>query len=183
MLDDVEHKDLIELRDVHRELLPIKIPSDKIDLLRPLGGVGHIPVHPGDAATSPDQFGPDVTIAATNIENMPAWTRCGDGSSVRRFISELQIVGFLRRIDVELPVEKQIQLMEPCPEHCSKNVCRVFQSIHVADFIAVERRNRQLSDPQFFQHELNDDLRIEMKIVRISFKWNLAERRSRIEPI
>src|ERR1700688_3066289 len=106
MFDDVEHEDLIELRDVHRELFPIQIPSDKIDLLRLLGGIGRIPVHPGNAAASLDQLGRDVTLAATNIENMPAWTRCGDGGGVRRFVSELQIVGFLRRIDVELPVEK-----------------------------------------------------------------------------
>src|SRR5882762_1140207 len=112
MFDDVEQEDLIELRDVHREFFPIQIPSDKINLPRPLGRLGHIPVHPGDAATSLDQFGRDVTLAATNIENMPAWTRGGDGSSVRRFVSELQIVGFLRRVDVELPVEKQIHLME-----------------------------------------------------------------------
>src|SRR5207253_5839690 len=98
MFDDVEHKDLIELRDVHRELLPIKIPSDKIDLLRPLGGVGHIPVHPGDAATSPDQFRTDVTIAATNIDNMPASTRCGDASSVRSIESKLKIIGLLRQL-------------------------------------------------------------------------------------
>src|SRR5882724_4218646 len=179
MFDDVEKEDLIELRDVYREFFPIKIPSDKIDLLRPLGRMRHIPVHPGDAATSPDQFGRDVPLAATNIENMPAGTRCGDSSGVRGFVSELQIVGFLRRIDVELPVEKQIHLMTARAEHCSKNVCRVFQSIHVADFAAVKCRDRQLDDPQFLQHELNDDLGVEMEIVRVALKRNLNKRASR----
>src|SRR6266576_2068615 len=179
MFDDIEHEDLIELGDVYRELFPIQIPSDKIDLLGSLGGIGHIPVHSGDAAASLDQFGRDVTIAATNIENMLAWTRCGDGGCVRRFVSELQIVGFLRRVDVELPVEKQIYLMEARAEHCSKNVCRVFQSIHVADFVAIKRRDRELDDLQFFQHELNDDLGVEMEIVRVALKRNLKKRASR----
>ena len=53
----------------------------------------------------------------------------------------------------------------------------------MTDFVAVKRRDRQLGDAQFFQHELNDDFGIEMEIVRVLLERNLRQRRGRIEAI
>src|SRR5712691_11627537 len=112
MLDDVEQENLIELGDVDREFFPVEVPADKPGLLGCHGLVWCITVHPGHATASLDQFGRDVTLAATHIENMSAGPRRSDGRGVRRFITQLQVVGFLGRIDIELPVEKQTNLMK-----------------------------------------------------------------------
>ena len=78
---------------------------------------------------------------------------------------------------------KKVDAAEPGFDGRSENVPRVLHPVYVTDFVAVKRRNRQLGDAQLFEHELDDDLRVEMEIVRIFFERNLRQRRGRIEAI
>ncbi len=65
---------------------------------------------------------------------------------------------------------------KPRSDRRFKNVPRVLQAIYVANLVAIKCRDGELNDPQSFQRELNDDLGVEMEIIRVSFKRNLSER-------
>ena len=69
------------------------------------------------------------------------------------------------------------------PQHRLADVPRVFYSVHVADLVAVVGRDRQFRDAQFLEHELHDDLRVEMEIVRVFLEGNLRQRLGRIKPV
>src|SRR5438874_7153519 len=117
-----------------------------------------------------------MALAAAHIENVSADPRRGDRRRVRGLVSQFQIVGLLRRIHIELAIEKQTELVETRPERRSENVSCVLETVYVANFVAVERRNGQFDDPHFFPQELNDDLGIELEIVRVFLERDLSER-------
>ena len=87
------------------------------------------------------------------------------------------------RVDVELPIVKKMDAAEAGFDRGFENVPRVFHPVHVADFVAVKRRDRQFRDAQFPEHELDDDLGVEMEIVRVFLERNLRQRGGRIEPV
>src|SRR6266513_2839358 len=99
MLDDVEQKNLIELRDIHRKFSAIEVPADKLELVRASSSIGGVTIHPRDATTSLNHFRRDVALSATDVEDVSAGTGRGDRRFVRRFVSELQVISFLRLID------------------------------------------------------------------------------------
>ena len=73
--------------------------------------------------------------------------------------------------------------MEPRLEHRLENVPGVLEAVDVANLVAVVSRDGQLGDPQFFHHQLDDDLGVEMKIIRVFFERDLRQRRRRVEPV
>ena len=63
------------------------------------------------------------------------------------------------------------------------DVDSVLEDVHIADLIAVIGRDGQLLDPQARAEELNDDLRIKMKIVGIQFKRDPGQGIHGVEPV
>ena len=86
-------------------------------------------------------------------------------------------------MNVEFPVEEQIGLMKLRPQHRLADVPRVFQSVHVTDLVAVVCRDGQFRDAQILEHELHDDLRVEMEVVGVFLEGNSRQRLGRIEAI
>ena len=68
-------------------------------------------------------------------------------------------------------------------QRCLRHIPSVFQSVHMTDLIAVICRDRQFLNPLPGEHKLDDDLRIEMKNVRIQVKRNALERVDTVNPI
>src|SRR5687767_5581035 len=87
------------------------------------------------------------------------------------------------RIDVKLPIVKEMDAAQPSFHRGFEYVPRVFHPIHVADFVAVESRDRQFRDAQFSENKLDDDLGVEMEIVGVLLEWNLSQGRGGIEAI
>ena len=56
------------------------------------------------------------------------------------------------------------------------HVLGVLHAIHVADLVAVEGRNRHLFDAKAARLELNDDLRVEVEVVRVLLEGKMSER-------
>src|SRR2546423_14433015 len=84
---------------------------------------------------------------------------------------------------VEPPIVEQMNAAQPRLRRGFYDVPGVLHSVDVANLVAVEGRDRQLGDAQFFQDELNDDLGVEMKVVRVFLKRHLGERGGRVEAI
>ena len=97
--------------------------------------------------------------------------------------AELEIVIQLRRIDVELRIVEKIDLAQARLGRGLEDIPRVTHPVDVADLVAVVGRDRQLRDAEFFQDELDDDLGIEMKILRVPLERNLRQRAGRVEPV
>ena len=114
---------------------------------------------------------------------MSAAARGIDRHGVGRGEPELEVVGFFRRRDIELAIEKQIHLMQPCPHHRFTNIEGVLQSVDVTDFVAVKGWNRQLENAEFFQNQLNDNLGVEVKGPAIAFERQLRERVGGIQAV
>ena len=53
------------------------------------------------------------------------------------------------RIDVELPIVKKVDAAEAGFDRRLEDVPRILHPVHVADFVAVKRRDRQFRDAQF----------------------------------
>ena len=53
----------------------------------------------------------------------------------------------------------------------------------MTDLVAVVRRDGQFSDAQILEHELHDDLRIEMEIVSVFLEGNPRQRLGRVKTI
>src|ERR1700732_5225164 len=114
-------------------------------------------IQPDDTTAFLSQLSGHESLAATDVKNFSASSCSLDGYSVRRREPEFRIVNFLLRLQVELGVVKNLELAQPGTERRFKNVPRVFQPVHVANFVPVKCRDRQLRNSQFFQRELNDD--------------------------
>ena len=140
-------------------------------------------VHPRDRAPLFHQLGPDIPASAADIQHVSAAARGIDRHGVGRGEPELEVVGFFRRRDIELAIEKQIHLMQPCPHHRFTNIEGVLQSVDVTDFVAVKGWNRQLENAEFFQNQLNDNLGVEVKSPAIAFERQLRERVGGIQAI
>src|SRR5437870_8992812 len=113
MFDDIEQKNLVELRDIDRELFPIQVPADELWPRWHEWCGRRVTVHSRDAAALLDQFGRNQSLAAADIEHVPARTCRGERRRVRGFVAELQIVRFLRRMHIELAIETHAELVQP----------------------------------------------------------------------
>src|SRR5947207_566583 len=148
VLDDVEHEDLIELGYVHGKFLSVQIPFDVVNSPRSERAVRNVLIHAGNTTAFRRQFPRDITLAASDIENVALGT-CGlDRRGVRRRKAEFEIVILFRRMDREFAIEKEIHLVESHAEHRSKNVPGVLQPVYVANLIAVISWNRQFDDAE-----------------------------------
>ena len=87
------------------------------------------------------------------------------------------------RVHVELAIVEKMDAAQARLDRGFENVPRVPQPVHVADFVPVKGRDRQFHDPQFLEDKLNDDLGVEMEIVRVFLERNLREGRGGIEPV
>src|SRR5205814_9008270 len=85
--------------------------------------------------------------------------------------------------DVELPIVKKTDAAPAGFDRGFENVPRILNPVHVADFVAIERRDRQFCDAQFPEHKLDDDLSVEMELVRIFLERNLPQSSGRIKPV
>src|SRR6266540_4155883 len=69
------------------------------------------------------------------------------------------------RRGIELAVVEEAQLLDACAEGGASDVPRVLQAVDVAEFLSVISGDGQLLDALLGKDELDDDLRVEMKVI------------------
>ena len=73
--------------------------------------------------------------------------------------------------------------MEFRAQHGAEDIPGVAQPIHVTDLVTIESRDGNFFDRQPCKVQLNDDVRIEVEIVRIAFERNGSQGAGGIQPI
>ncbi len=180
MLDHVEQENLVVARNIDGKFGGLEIPGDGRNIG---GGSGGRFAEVGDVASASSQFGGEIGFGATDVEDLAAGPGGGECEGMRGRVIELEFVGAARGIHVELAVVKQVHLVDTGAEHRLENVPRVFDAIDAADLVAVVGGDGQFADAQPGQHELDDDLGVEMEIVGVALERNLFERVDRVEPV
>ena len=115
-----------------------------------------------------------ITWPASDIQHVALGPRSFDCRRMRRGVAQLQIVILFRWEDIELAIEQEIHLMETRPQHRLERHPRRTSSRLRGRSLAVICRDRQFDYTELLHHQLDDDFRIEMEIVRVLFKRNLA---------
>src|SRR6185312_16407725 len=88
-----------------------------------------------------------------------------------------------RRAIVTAIVENA-ELLHARFERREHHVERISDAVDAADFVAVISRDRQLTDLALREkHELDDDLGVEMEVVRVPLEGNIAKRIDRIDAV
>jgi hypothetical protein len=182
VLDHVEQENLVELGDVDREGVGIQIPAMELEVLH-LGSLGDVLIDARHAPRPLRHEGGHGTLPTSDVENAAAGLHRVDGVGMRGRKTHLEIVCVFHEAGIELPVVEKVHPVELRAHHRAAHVPRVLHSVDAADFVPVVRRNWQLEDAQIRQYQLDDDLRVEMKIVAVAFERNAPERVGRVHPV
>ena len=175
MFDNIEKENLIELGHVYREFGAVEVPTDKTDVAWRITRRRNMAIHARDLAAFLGQLGRYPSLTATDVENSVAGFGRVDRRRMRRRKAELEIVRFFDLLHVEFAVVEEVQAAKTRFDGRSKDIPRILHPIYVANLISVISGNRKFGDTQFFQHELNDDVGVEMKIIGVFFEWDLDE--------
>src|SRR5580693_1407881 len=125
-----------------------------------------------------------VSTRASNVENARAWADPFERQRMRTGEVKLRNIRLrIRRGAIELAVVKQSGALEARLDRRPDNIERVFRPVHITDLIAVVSRDRQLPDGETGYDQLNDDLRVEMKILGVAVEWNRRQCSCRVNPI
>ena len=124
-----------------------------------------------------------VAAAAADIEHTCAGFHGAQRKRVAGAVAELQVVGFLHCAHVELPVVEQIFAVQRRADHRLEAIPRILEAVHVAHLVAVVRGDGDFRDAQPGVMELHDDVRVEVKIVRVSLKRDVLQRLHGVEPV
>ena len=77
---------------------------------------------------------------------------------------------------IELAVVKQAHVLQPGLNGRDHDIQRVFRPVDIANLVTVVGRDRQFDNRQTGDQQLNDDFRIEMKIVGVPVERNRPQR-------
>jgi hypothetical protein len=137
-------------------------------------------IYRGDMTKFSFQFGRHVSMADSELQDISARNARFNGEGLRRRKPELVAVSNRSRLNIEPAIVKKLNAAEARLDGRSKDIPGVAQTIDVANLVSVKSWNRQFSNPELFEHKLNDDLGIEMEIARVLFERDLRQRRRRI---
>src|SRR5580692_6438680 len=84
---------------------------------------------------------------------------------------------------IKLAVVKQARALKPRFESGRHYIECVLHPVYVTDLIAIVGWDRKFPDRQACYHQLDDDLGVEMKILRIAVERNCRESLCRVNPI
>src|SRR5205823_2575532 len=86
-----------------------------------------------------------------------------------------QVAALFEHPEVELRLEEEAGVREPRLGHGLDAVQPVLDAVDAADLVSVERRDGDLHDPAPGSDQLNEYLRVEMKIVGVQLERDLAK--------
>src|SRR5262245_38811379 len=85
--------------------------------------------------------------------------------------------------DLKFPFILQSHILCPRQQRRLHNVPCVLHSVYMANLIAIVRGNGQFLDSQFRPDQLDNDFRVEMKVVRIQIERNFLKGADRIDAV
>ena len=132
-------------------------------------------IHAGDLVAVDAQLGRQRAVGASEVQHPrgPAIGEPGQDPPVRRVGVELPLVRATRERHLPRP---EAHLLGAIPQHLPRHVLGVLDAVHVADLVAVVRRDRNLLQPLPRLEQLQDDLRVEVEAVRVLVERDRAER-------
>ena len=131
------------------------------------------------------QLARDAARSGADVDHRRARRDRIEGELVAAGVAELQIVVrvVLRAHRLEAPLVEKAGTVRDVSQRREHHVLRVLHPVHAADLVAVVRRNRELDDPLAGVDQLDDDLGVEVKEVRVQAVGNLLQRRDRVDAI
>src|SRR5438477_210334 len=87
-----------------------------------------------------------------------------------------QVAALFEHAEVKLRLEEQAGVRKPRLRHGFDAVQPVLDAVDTANLISIERRDGDLHDPSSRSDQLNEYLRVEMEIIGVELKRDLAKR-------
>src|ERR1035438_678590 len=183
VFDDIQQQDVLERSGVQGKPAVVEIALH--ELLETGVGERRVLVDARDLAVFVLEGARHIPGGAPHIDHLRPWLDACQGQSVRTFEAPLGLVEEVHSGggDVEVPLVEDAQVLRPRQERTFHYVPRVFHAVDVADLVAVIGGNRQLPDAHLGTKQLDDDLRVEMKIVGIPAEGQFFQGFDRVETV
>ena len=178
MLDDIEQQDDVVVFDGELDLIAVQIEL-RVAMQR-LVAIGRRRVHAMNSATFLRELLGESPLSTAEIEHVRSVGHIVQRHRMRRRVTELQIVGRGPGLEVEGSLVEDACLVVAALRSGFDHIPGVAQPIDVADLVTVIGGDRDFDDPQLLQHQLDDDLCVEVKLVRVELERDLAERLHRV---
>src|SRR5207244_2599314 len=184
--DNVQHQDVVKIVQGDRQVGLVEIVDEKLvefDARRKREKIDSDDI----AALAFAQLGGERAAGAPEVENSRARLDQLERDRLRTFEAELRhvpaVAETLLRLHVELTGVEKAHLLKACLRDGLDHVPAVLHSIHVTDLVAVIGRDGKLKDPLPGQNELDDDLGVEVEIVRVELERDPSQRIGRVDPV
>ena len=178
MLDHVEQQDIVVGGEVHRGRPLVQIVEEEGVDLHARGRRSVVDGRHVATVPSVEQVG-HIAPGAAQVRTRAPGAHPRQRQRVWTRVSELEpvvSVAARRGLAVEAAVVEEPQPLGAGNEHRLRDIPGVLQAVHAADLVPVVGGDRQLLQPEPGEEELDDDLGVEVEVVRVQRERDLAQR-------
>ncbi len=182
VLDDVQQEDVVEVLELEVGKPVVEVVQVELVELDAVREREEVDAH--HVAPTLPQRGADRAAGAPEVEDARAGPDGRDRQRVRALVPELGLVlVVVAAPDVELALVQEAEVLRARLQRRARHVRGVLHAVDVADLVAVVRRDRHLADPLPGVEELDDDLGVEVEVVRVQVERDRAERLRRVHAV